>query len=92
MEMAQAVGLAIRRVRQQQGYSQEALADVAGLDRTYVSGLERGHRNPALSTLMRLVDPLDLRLSRLFMTAERIRSGQMRVSASPPPRQRRSRG
>ena len=79
MEVALAVGLAVRRARYQRGYSQEELAELAALDRTYISGLERGLRNPALSTLRRLADALDLRLSRLFLTAEQIATGRLRV-------------
>jgi transcriptional regulator with XRE-family HTH domain len=77
-----AVGLAVRRARYQRGCSQEELAELADLDRTYISGLERGLRNPALSTLRRLADALDLRLSRLFITAEQIAAGTLRVPAT----------
>jgi transcriptional regulator with XRE-family HTH domain len=82
MEVALAVGLAVRRARYQRGCSQEELAELADVDRTYISGLERGLRNPALSTLRRLAEALDLRLSRLFLTAEQIASGRLRVPAT----------
>ena len=82
MEVALAVGLAVRRARYQRGCSQEELAELADLDRTYISGLERGLRNPALSTLRRLADALDLSLSRLFLTAEQISAGRLRVPVS----------
>ena len=39
------VGHRIRRLRGQRGFSQEALADMVGIDRTYMSGIERGLRN-----------------------------------------------
>lgn len=71
MEMAEAVGLAVRQTRQRRGYSQERLGELADVDRTYVSGLERGMRNPALSTLERITSALDVRLSTLFTLAER---------------------
>ena len=47
-------GLALREARVGAGLSQEALAVKSGLDRTYVSGAERGVRNPTLITLARL--------------------------------------
>jgi transcriptional regulator with XRE-family HTH domain len=79
MEMAAAVGLAVRRVRLQRRRSQEDLAAEADLDRTYISGVERGVRNPSLASLVRIADALELRLSRLITIAEQIKSGQVDV-------------
>ena len=58
-------GRKLRLVRQERGYSQEQLADRAGLDRTYVSSCERGKRNISLENIWRLaralgVDPSEL--------------------------------
>lgn len=55
----------VRRVRQEIGLSQEALADLAGLHRTYVSSIERGTRNVGVTNVFRLaqalgVDPREL--------------------------------
>jgi len=55
-----AYGLAIRQVRGERAISQERLADLAGLDRTYVSGIERGERNPSLTNLLRLATTLQV--------------------------------
>ena len=52
------------------GLSQERLALEAGLDRTYVSGIERGERNPSLGNLFKLVDALGLKVSELAVRAE----------------------
>ena len=64
-------GEALRELRVHLGLSQEALADAAGLDRTYVSGIERGERNPSLTNLLRLADAMEVRLSDLVKAAER---------------------
>jgi transcriptional regulator with XRE-family HTH domain len=49
---------AVKRLRTAQDLSQEALAEAAGLDRTYVSSLERGRRNPSLTTIVRIASAL----------------------------------
>ena len=51
-------GLRIRQLREQQGISQEALADAAGLHRTHISLIERGQRDIRLSTIEKLAKAL----------------------------------
>jgi transcriptional regulator with XRE-family HTH domain len=63
-------GLAVRAARREQGLAQEQLSDAAGLDRTYVSGLERGHRNPTLVTQERIAVALRRPLHELVKAAE----------------------
>lgn len=53
-KLGMGLGAAIRTSRLQKGWSQEKLAEVSGRDRIYISGLERGARNPALTTIERL--------------------------------------
>ena len=53
-----AFGLTVRRLRKRSGFSQESFAHEAGLDRTYVSGIERGVRNPTVATLLRIAGAL----------------------------------
>lgn len=53
-------GSALRAARIEAGITQEALAERSGLDRTYVSGAERGTRNPTLVTLVRLCEALGI--------------------------------
>lgn len=58
-------GQRLRELRRARGVSQEALADDAGLDRTYVSSVEWGHRNISLLNIYRLaaalgVEPVEL--------------------------------
>lgn len=55
----------LRRLRSEQGLSQEAFAHKSGIHRTYIGGIERGERNVTLQTLARIadalrVDPADL--------------------------------
>ncbi len=52
----------LRQLRERAGLSQEALAAKSGLDRTYISLLERGQRQPTLKTLARLAEALDTSL------------------------------
>ena len=54
MDLSTHFGAAVRRHRELMRISQEELADRASLDRTYVSGIERGRRNPTLMVLQRL--------------------------------------
>ena len=63
-------GLALREARIDRGLSQEGLASLCGLDRTYVSGIERGERNPSLTNLLRLVGALETTMSAIAARAE----------------------
>jgi transcriptional regulator with XRE-family HTH domain len=58
MELLHAFGITLKHFRKEKSWSQEELADHSGLDRTYISLLERGHRNPTLSTLFSLANCL----------------------------------
>lgn len=66
-----ALGRAVRRHREDLGLSQEQFAFETDLDRTYVSGIERGVRNPTVGTLLRLTKALGVAPSALLKAAER---------------------
>jgi len=67
-----ALGEAIRTRRGEiDGLSQEGLADLAGMHRTYVSEIERGLRNPSFRNLYKLAVALEIPLSELVAQAER---------------------
>lgn len=50
----------MRSLRKARGWSQEALADAAGIDRTYISGIERLVRNPTVTVLERIATALEV--------------------------------
>lgn len=54
----QTLAATVRRLRLAKGLSQEALAELADLDRTYVSGIERCRRNATLLTIEKLIPVL----------------------------------
>jgi len=59
-------GNKIRETRKKQGISQEGLADLADLDRTYVGGIERGIRNPSLRNIGKVARALKVKPKDLF--------------------------
>jgi len=69
-ERCRAFGDQIRRLRKMQRLSQEALAHQAGLDRTYVGGIERGARNVALLNIWRLADALGVAPAEFFEVSD----------------------
>ena len=65
-----ALGGVIRARRKKLGLSQESLAAVSGLDRTYVGGLERGERNPTLKVLWQIAEAPEVPASELIKLSE----------------------
>lgn len=63
-------GNAIKHKRFEMGISQEELAVRSGLHRTYISGIERGTRNPSLESIDKLTAALELSVSALFTKKE----------------------
>lgn len=63
MDVRQIVGKNLRRLRLERGISQEALALEAGVARGYMSGLERGVKNPTIGLLSRIAEVLDCKLT-----------------------------
>lgn len=59
-------GNKIRELRKAKGLSQEDFADSCEFDRTYISGIERGTRNPTLKALETLANALDVSIEDLF--------------------------
>jgi len=59
-------GMKVRKERLKLGISQEELGFRTGLDRTYISGIERGERNPTLVNIGRIAKGLKIELPELF--------------------------
>jgi transcriptional regulator with XRE-family HTH domain len=59
-ELQRRVGRNLRAYREARGLSQEAFAEVVGVHRTYMGGLERGERNLTLRSAERIAERLDI--------------------------------
>ena len=64
-------GLVIKEMRKARKVSQETLSDEAGLDRTFLSQLETGRKQPSLLTIFQLATALQTNASELLMQVER---------------------
>jgi DNA-binding XRE family transcriptional regulator len=60
------VAVRIRKLRAARGWSQERLAEEAGIHRTYLGGIETARRNPSLRNLIRIALALQVRMAQLF--------------------------
>ena len=65
-DIAVRLGARLRELRQTRGLSQEAFAAACGLDRTYISGIERGKRNVSLRNIEILANALGITISQLM--------------------------
>jgi len=61
-----AFGHRLRMLRKARGFSQEVFADIAGLDRSYVGGVERGERNVSLLNIKKFAEALEISVEELF--------------------------
>ena len=66
MDICRQVGANVRRLREQKGWSQEELGHQTGLHRTYISGIERGVRNPTVTIVARIASPLGVKTGELL--------------------------
>lgn len=56
----------VRRIRESKGWSQDKLSDESGLHRTYISGIERGVRNPTIEIVKNIALALEVNPSELL--------------------------
>ena len=66
MDIRKQLGLNVQRIRRQRNWSQEELAFRSGLHRTYISGIERGTRNPTVLVLAQLAKALGVTAAMLL--------------------------
>lgn len=78
--IASVVGERLRNYRLQAGYSQDSLAERAGLHPTYIGQVERGEKNATLESVKKIADALNLPLQKLF---ENISAAKGEVSEIP---------
>jgi transcriptional regulator with XRE-family HTH domain len=64
------LGVKVKQVRESREWTQETLAAKAGLDRSYIAGIEAGLRNPSTKALSKLARALGVTLSALFEDVE----------------------
>ena len=66
MDIKQKFGNRIKELRKQKGLSQEKLANMAEIDRTYLPTIEKGERNVSIEVVERLAKALDVKVKELF--------------------------
>ena len=66
MDIRQQLGINVQKFRKELGFSQETLAFECGLHRTYISGVERGVRNPTVLVLQKIATGLKVPAYRLL--------------------------
>jgi transcriptional regulator with XRE-family HTH domain len=72
LKPANAFGQALRHFRACQQISQERLSQESGLDRSYISLLERGLRQPSLTTFLQLAKALNISSGELILKVEQL--------------------
>jgi len=66
MDVRSRLAANMKSLRKARGWSQEALAEESGLDRTYISGIERKVKNPTVTVVERIAEALDCSLGALL--------------------------
>jgi len=66
MNLKEKFGIKIRTIRELKGYSIEYLANIANIDRTYISDIEKGKRNVSLLIIEKLAKALEVNIQELF--------------------------
>ncbi|RMX08812.1 XRE family transcriptional regulator [Corticibacter populi] len=77
------LGIAVRQLREKQGWSQEELAERSGLNRSYVGEVERGRVVASVVTAQKIAQALDVSVVDLFAQCETIARLRARPSAPP---------
>ena len=72
MTLERCFGKAVKRIRESKSISQERLAELAQLNRTFISQIENGNTNPTLTTILKLSGALGVKPAFLFKQVEDI--------------------
>ena len=67
------LGQQIRRLREEKNLSQEEFAGLAGIDRAYYGGIERGERNVAAINIIKIANALNVEVGELFPALSALR-------------------
>lgn len=70
MEITEAFGIVLRKYRTEAGLSQEKLALMCNLDRTYIGLLERAQRQPSITTIFKICEVLELKPYKMILEIE----------------------
>ncbi|MFN3249392.1 helix-turn-helix transcriptional regulator [Roseibium album] len=60
MDMRKMLGRNVQRIRQEKRLTQEQLAEISGFSQQYISGLEKGRRNPTIVTIYEIASALEV--------------------------------
>lgn len=71
IEIQRAFGQAVKVIRMEKGISQEKLAELVDLHRTYISDIERGGRNVSLVNIYRIAEGLEVKVFEIFQKLEK---------------------
>jgi transcriptional regulator with XRE-family HTH domain len=66
MDIKTSIGQRIKDLRLKKGLSQEALANNAGIDRTYMTSVENGHRNISVLVLEKIIKALEISIAEFY--------------------------
>jgi len=80
MDMRKLVGRNFGRIRKEKGFTQERFAEASGFTQQYVSGIERGQRNPTVVTLFELASTLGVSHVDLVLPDDEARSERAKTS------------
>ena len=67
LRLRQVFAARVREERKRQGLSQEALAEISGLHRTYIGSIERGERNVSIDNMERIAKALEVKPTDLLV-------------------------
>ena len=73
MEIKRILGTVLKEIREKQNITQARLAEICDLDVDYISKIERGVRQPSLSTLFDMADALNTPMAKIMENVDRMR-------------------